>query len=210
MMRKFLAISFTLLYFINAQLTVYAQSLESDYVYFNSGVSTGNYIGGSLSLNYIHKEKYSGEIKISGLIRKPKSQPPDFSGGLFGSFSFGLSLPYDHIRSYEILFGKVKKLNEEGTIRWNLKGGFAYSKIVQPFNWKKVNNNVITNNYTFEYGQRNVISFVINPNIEFPFTRFIGFSISPFAVMNKEANAVGIEFKAMSGLIRRKINHSNG
>lgn len=211
MMRTFLILSLIILNItINPQITAYAQSLENNYLYFNSGISTGSYFGLSFSLNYIYKEKYSGEIKLSGLIRKSQSQPEGFSGGFIGLFSFGSSLPYDQIRSYEILFGKVKKFNEKGTIRMNLKGGFAYSKITEPFNWRKVGNNFITNNYTFEYVERNLISFIINPNIEFPFTRFIGFSISPFAVLNKGSNAVGIEFKAMSGLIRRKFSHNNG
>ena len=64
----------------------------------------------------------------------------------------------------------------------------------------------LTENYTWNYKTHNTLSLIINPKIEFPFTRFYGLTISPMLQINKDRTYVGIGIGQMIGLLRNRKN----
>ena len=69
------------------------------------------------------------------------------------------------------------------------------------------NSGFLTENYTWIYNKYNTVNLIINPKIEFPFTRYFGLTISPMLQINKDRTYFGIGIGQMIGLLRsRKTN----
>ncbi|WP_418603508.1 hypothetical protein [Hwangdonia sp.] len=201
MKRKILLI---ILIVLNAQL-INAQENKKNTYYLSSELNLGNYFGVDYNLNYVFKNNYSLKLGFSGNVRKPKSEPEDFSGGLNGLFSVGIKNPYDHLLNYRIDFGKIYNFNPEGTIRLNFSFGIGYTIIKEPDNWQFVESDTVINlaeNYTYSYKSYNTLSFTINPKIEFPITKFFGLSVSPMLQMNKDRTYFGIGLGTMLGKLK--------
>ncbi|GET22093.1 hypothetical protein [Prolixibacter denitrificans] len=182
-----------------------AQFANNNAIYSTSGLSFGNYMGGDVSLNYVYREKYSCRVGYSDYLRKPKSQPADYSSGLAKAIIFGLENPHDQIENYQIAVGRICKLNETGTIRANLSIGVGYTIIKEPENWQKVEGtSLVAENYTWDYHRQNTVSLIINPQIEFPFTNIYGLTISPMLQLNKDRTYVGIGIGQMIGILRKR------
>lgn len=192
------------LLFIVSIKAVNAQFAENNSIYFSNEINIGNYLGVDFNINYIYKEKYSFKIGYSGNIRKPKSQPDDYSSGLIGVFLFSLSNPYDQLQNYQIAAGKIYKLNPKGTIRANITLGLGYSIIKEPSNWVKIGGGALGENYSWEYNTYNTVSLIINPKLEFPFTRIYGFTLSPMIQINNRNIYFGVGVGSMVGLLRKK------
>lgn len=185
-----------------------AQMDENLAIYPTIELNLGNYTGFDLNLNVVYEEKYSFKIGYTANRRTPISQPEDFSSGLLGLIPIakGEVKPYDHFKNYQIGFGKIFILNERGTIRANISIGLGYTIIKEPEKWRK-NFTVFAPTYNWSYKTINTLSLIINPKIEFPFTRFYGFSVSPMLQINKERTYFGIGIGQMIGLLRKKTNH---
>ena len=69
-----------------------------------------------------------------------------------------------------------------------------------------INDTFLTENYTWNYKKYNTLSLIINPKIEFPFTRFYGLTISPMLQINKDRTYFGIGIGHMIGLLRKRKN----
>jgi uncharacterized membrane protein len=114
---------------------------------------------------------------------------------------------YEHFKSYQIVIGKIYELNKKRTIRANLAFGLGLTTIREPKNW--VLNNVTPESrgyYTWDTEKYNTISLIINPKIEFPFTRFYGLTISPMLQINKNRTYFGIGIGQMIGLLKGRKN----
>lgn len=182
-----------------------AQDTLNDPFYMAGEINWGNLVGINMNVNYITEGKYSFQVGFSAHFKKGKDRPNDYHAGL-GSQSAGLE-SFENVRNVQFLAGKTYSLNKQGTIRINLSGGIGYSVIYTPVNWKPVVSNALFNfgrNYTFDIYQYATMSIIINPKIEFPFTDFIGFSISPIMVLNKDYVFMGIGLGGMIGKLRRK------
>jgi hypothetical protein len=186
-----------------------AQFLDNNFIYLNAGLSGGNYFGGTLSLSNIYKEKLIFQLGYSDFLRYARSQPDDFDGGVMDALLWGTLSPTDQLRSYEFMMGKVKVLNHKGSTRLNLKAGLAYTQIIEPMNYKRMDTSVLGPNYSFEYRQINSVGILINPELEFPFSRFFGLSISPFLSLGNQHKNVGIGIKTMAGILRNRIKVEN-
>lgn len=183
---------------------VNAQFADRNAIYTTAEVNFGNYLGVDINLNYVLDESYSVKIGYSGHIRKPKTQPENYTPGLIGVFLFDLA-PHDQMENYQILVGKIYAINNKSTIRANVSFGLGYTTIREPGNWQFVNGGFLTANYTYEYSRYNTVSFIINPKIEFPILRFYGFTFSPMLQINKERTYYGVGFGQMIGLLRKRI-----
>lgn len=115
-----------------AQVELHAQFWENNALYASGNLDFGNYIGVNLGINYIYKEKYSFQLGASSHVRKPKSQPEDFSGGLASLFLAG---PYDTFDNYRCSIGGIIPLNKKETMRLNMLVGAGYAIISEPINW---------------------------------------------------------------------------
>ncbi len=190
-----LAISFMSFIFANAQFA------ENNALYAASELNFGNYFGVNLDLNYVLKEKYSFKVEYSGNLRKAKSIPEDFSIGLTGIFLFGLTTPVDRFQNYGATVGRIYKINQSGTIRANLSLGIGYTVYTEPENWEKISSDY-DKNYTYDKVKHEAVSLIVNPKIEFPITRFFGFTLSPMLQINKDRTYIGVGFGTMIGLLR--------
>ena len=196
----------TILIFSISIIQVNAQFDENNAIYSTGELNLGNYIGFDINLNYVYKEKYSFKLGYTGNIRQPKSQPEDYTSGLTGILLFGLANPYDQLENYQIGVGKIYKINQSGTIRLNASIGLGYTVIREPENWERIDNGFLAENYTWNYNKYNTVSLIINPKIEFPFTRFYGLTISPMVQINKDRTYFGIGMGQMIGLLRKRKN----
>lgn len=193
-----LAMSFISFNFANAQFA------KNNAMYATNELNLGNYFGVDLNLNYVLKEKYSFKLGYTGNLRKPKSQPKDFTSGLTGIFLFGLNSPVDKFENFGASVGRIYKINQTGNIRINFSLGMGYTIYTEPENWEKINDNTVflTNNYSYNNVEHKAISLIINPKIEFPITRYFGFTISPMLQINKNRTYFGIGLGSMIGLLR--------
>ena len=181
-----------------------AQFAENNAIYVSGELNLGNYFGTDLNLNYVFKEKYSFKLGYNGNFRKPKSQPEDFTSGVTGILVIGLSNPFDVFENFGASIGRIYKINQSGTIRANLSLGVGYTIITEPENWKKIDNSIVPvfKNYSYDYVEHGKVSLIINPKIEFPFTKYFGLSISPMMQINKHRTYFGIGIGSMIGLLR--------
>lgn len=191
-------------FFIFGISKINAQFAENNAIYQSIGITVGNYVGLNLHANYVLKESYSFKLGYSGAIREPESKPEYYSSGLVGALSFGLAMPFDQLHNFQIMAGKVYRLNKKGTIRANLSLGLAFTSVKEPTNWEFRSNNFIVENYTFDYHSYNTFSLIINPKIEFPFTWIYGLELSPMVQLNKDRTYYGIGIGHMIGLLRKK------
>ncbi|WP_372746657.1 hypothetical protein [Lutibacter sp.] len=195
-----------LLLFCISVNSVNAQFDENNSIYYSTELSLGNYIGLDLNMNYVYKDKYSFKIGYSGNIRKPKSQPEDYTSGLTGLFLLGLANPYDQLENYQIGMGNIINLNSSKTIRLNLLAGLGYTIIREPENWVRNNDAFLAENYNWNYHKHTTVSFIINPKIEFPISRIYGFTISPMLQINKDNLYFGVGIGNMIGLLKSRRN----
>ena len=182
---------------------VQAQFSEHHAIYTTTELSIGNYLGIDLNLNYIYEERYSFKIGYAGQLRKPRTQPTDFSSGLSGVFLFGLLNPYDKMDTYQLGVGKIYMLNPAKTIRLNLSVGLGYTIIREPENWQSAASDGVGSNYTWDLDKVKTLSLIINPKIEFPLLNVVGFTVSPVLQVNKQRVYVGIGLGDMFGLLRK-------
>ena len=181
-----------------------AQFAKNNALYATGELNMGNYYGTDLNLNYVLNEKYSFKLGYTGNLRKPKTLPEDFSTGVTGILVWGLNHPMDNFENYGASVGRIYKLNQSGTIRVNLSLGIGYSILTEPENWEKINNNFVhlQKNYSYDNVEHKAVSLIVNPKIEFPITRFFGFTISPMLQINKERTYFGIGIGSMIGLLK--------
>lgn len=165
----------------------YAQFAENNAIYATGELNFGNYFGADLNLNYVLKEKYAFKVGYSGNFRKPKSQPEDYTNGVTGILVFGLNSPVDQFENYSATVGRIYKINQSGTIRANFSFGIGYTVYTEPENWEKLNTNIVsvTENYSYDKVGHKAVSLIVNPKIEFPITRYYGFTLSPMLQINK-------------------------
>jgi hypothetical protein len=182
----------------------FGQQEQQNLVYANLGLNLGNYVGVEAELNYIPNGKYSFKMGYSGNIRKPISEPADYTSGLTGVLLLGLANPFDQMEQIYLGAGRVWVLNPSGTIRLNAGIGLGFTIIREPGNWQRVQDNFLVENYTWEYNRYNTFSLIFNPKIEFPITRFYGLFAAPFVQLNKDRTFFGISIGHMIGVLRSK------
>lgn len=184
---------------------VKAQDNTEEYYYLTSELNLGNYYGVDLNLNYIIQNKYALKVGVSANIRDPKSQPDNYSSGLSGIINIFGNRPYDHFTNYKIEVGRLYSLNKKGTIRANLALGLGYTILKEPENWQYIESNSWINfaeNYSYSYRKHSTISLVITPKIEFPISKYFGFTLSPQLQINKDRTYVGIGIGTMLGKLK--------
>jgi hypothetical protein len=185
---------------------VQAQFVEDNAIYVTSELNLGNYVGFDINMNYAYQEKYSLKIGVTGNIRKPKSQPEDYTSGVSGLFLVGLFNPYDQFVNYQLSFGRMYVLDRSGTVRANISIGIGYTTIIEPENWEKFEGALLSDNYTWNYSKYNTISLIINPKLELPLLYLYGLTVSPMLQISKNRTYVGIGLGQMLGLLREKRN----
>lgn len=180
-----------------------AQFAEKNWLYLNLGGVFGSHLGASVSADYVYNNKYSLEIGWEQYIRSSQNIPDDYSSGLAGLFLLNLFKPYEQSDVFQFQAGRVLILNESKSIRLNLMGGLAFTRIKDAFDFSPVDSAFLAENYTYEFKKSNIISLVIAPRIEFA-TPIYGISLSPRFIYNKDIVYFGLSFNHMIGVLRTK------
>lgn len=191
-----------ILFFIFSPMLIHAQFTKNHLVYVDGGISVGNYIGGGVHLNYIHKQKLSLQIGFYDLQRKDRSRPGDYSGGVVSVFSLGKSNPKEKCKSFSFLAGKILPYKGYQKARWNLRAGLTYSSFTEPINYIEKDSDLLGGNYTFEYEKSKLFGFIIKPELEIAFLKNIGTGIAGIVSYNKKTIYVGLEFVIKFGMVR--------
>lgn len=180
------------------------ESERTNFFYMTNHLNVGNYVGWELGVNYVHRQKTTYRFSYIGNIRPAHSTPDDFSAGLLRGLAFGLAHPWDRFRTYQLGVGRLLPLNRSGSLRINFTLGLGYSIIREPRNWRREGNHLITGNYTWDRHKYNTMSLIINPSLEFPFTRSYGISLTPILQLSKHTNYIGVGIGHMIGPIRNR------
>lgn len=181
-----------------------AQIGERDFLYLNFEIRFGNYLGLAGGLNYILNEKYSFHVGMMGGIRNAKNKPGDYAGGLASAFVLGMDSPKDVIEDYSLMVGKIINLNSTQRVIFNIKGGVCYTRYYEPHKFEKLTSNWLTANYSYEVTEFRRMSFILNPVVEFPFTFWRGFNISPVLHVSKDRITYLIGIGGIIGSLRRR------
>ena len=193
---------FLTLLLILFSINSHSQLFETNFLYANAGISAGNYIGLNGGLNYIMNEKFSLQLNYAFRTIESEELPGDYIGeGISGS-----STLKDDYHSISILGGYVVKLNSSGTIRLNLQGGVGYLRAKNAVNFRPSSPGIFGSNYTYDEESNNSVEVVINPKVEFPFTRFYGLSISPIISINNRKTFFGVSLDNIAGILRNKTD----
>ncbi len=187
-----------------------AQFAENHFIYIDLGVPVASNYSGSVidaDLNYIYKQKYTFEFGFSFLYRESESQPEDYNYDPFIDLWPTEQSPFDQIYSFKLLTGRLIKTKSK-LVRFNLKGGLSYSRFIKVTSWEKVTRSGFFGSsyedYDYELEKLEGFGLVIEPSIEFPLTRVVGLSVSPFAYLSNQASAYGLNLEIMLGYLRDK------
>lgn len=184
------------------------QFFENNALYLSSGLNLGNYWGGTIGLNYVYKEKYALQFNYSGNQRKSKNIPSDYSTGIFNVFFLGLDQPHDYLESYNLLAGRVYKLNSRGSLRLNVAAGFGYTEIKEPKDWEEMKINIygvpLTNTHDWEETKDSRASFIMNPRLEFTLNPYLGAYFAGQLIANEKRTFIGAEVGILLGVLRAR------
>jgi len=198
-MRSFLITSLIILYSIKASAQYWAGSNEP-YIYGEVGAggsagSSNAYANGlfQMTLNVIIWKNNIFSLSLYNMQDQDLyifGPPPGTQASLT---MVGLS------------YGKVFFLNIP-SIRFTVKGGIASDAFIIP------TDNAISygGGYYSSTMNENVIGFVLDPTIEFPLSRWFGFSIGPYVNINSVSNVIGVEASMMFGKIRGRKDDNSG
>ncbi|WP_320018546.1 hypothetical protein [Labilibaculum manganireducens] len=188
-------------FFIFSPMLIHAQFTKDHLLYVDYGISAGNYIGGEVHLNYIHKQKLSLQIGFYDLQRKDLLRPENYNGGPVSIFYLGESNPKDKLKSYSFLVGKILPYKGYQKARWNLRAGLTYSSFKEPINYIEIDSGLFGANYTFEYEKSKVFGVIIKPELEVAFFKNIGTGLSGIVCYNEKTIHVGLELVFKFGFV---------
>lgn len=181
-----------------------AQFAENHSLYLGIGPTVGNYSGLDINFNYAFQRSWSAQIGIKTGVRGAKNKPDDFSGGILGILSRGLTNPKDDITSYQFLVGKMILLDgEEGNFRLNLLTGPSINRFTNSVNFQpSTANGVLLGTYTFEREKDSGIGWMVKPTLEIPLGKVVGFGFSPYANFNSKNTAFGFDIQLLIGILQ--------
>jgi len=180
------------------------QAKDKYLIYSSLKVTVGNYIGGGISLDVIRNNKYSLGIGFYEQEKKPGNRPPDYQKGILSLLTFGLGGARDNIQSASFTLGKVFYSKTNSAIRYHIKAGLTYSVVKRPTNWVKLEDVLFSmENYLYDYEKFYEPGILINPTIEVPLLKFLGFATGPYVLLNQKTISYGLELTYMIGYVRK-------
>lgn len=181
--------------------------IKQDYLIYSSLKGNfGNYYGGGITLDLIHKNKYSFGIGFYEHVKKPENLPTDYKKGALSLLTLGEGIARDNLQSVSLTLGRVFLSKSNSGIRYNLKAGVTYSVSKTPDNWVILNDGgglLSMENYSYNYKKYHEIGILVNPTIDLPLLKFLGFSVGPYSFLNLKTISYGIEISTIIGCVKR-------
>lgn len=181
-----------------------AQFAENNSLYLGTGFSVGNYEGGDINFNYASQRKWSAQFGIKSVSREAENKPDDYSGGIIGLITLGLSDPVDEITSYQFLGGKMILLSDSKiSTRLNLLTGPTINKFQKSVNFQKnTAGGVFTGTYTFDNQQSSGFGWMVKPSLELTFGKVFGLGFNPYLHFNSLDFSYGFDFQLLIGILQ--------
>lgn len=194
---------------IVAALSVSAQSPKKEYnkAFLKSTIGVGTHTMGGLSFHFISKKLFSVAVQGFWEMRTASTLPEDQSPSAYFVFP-----PSNHLYTFGVLLGKVIE-SKSKLIRYDIRGGINFGRIERPINFRpnppQVRSNpfipiIFTSSvkYSHEIERKTIVGIVLNPTIQFTFSKLIGLSLGVRSNINHQDITAGIEVGLMAGLIR--------
>jgi hypothetical protein len=161
-----------------------AQTNTKDAFYLSTDVVFGNHSGATVGLNYLSQEKISFQLGIHSLLKKTDQHQGE-------SIFWGKYDATDEFSGFHFLVGKVFPL--EGSSRFILSVGVGSTNVKKAVSSQRNTSSFFGLQYSsINYEETQAFTYVFNPKFEFPFSKILGLSISPYFLGNKEQTIVGI------------------
>ena len=174
--------------------------------YVNGGLSMGNFSGGQAGINFAVENRFSLQLEYSGILRKAKEKPEDYSAGMLSIFVLFANGPVDKINSIRFMAGKIVTINPTGKTKLNLKAGFSYSTYSESYNFIKdpAEGLLLVPNYSWDSRRTGMMGVIIKSELEHTISRIVGYSISPYVEISSEISSVGVAFNLLLGRLGKR------
>lgn len=190
---------------------VFAQSPPKKYhkAYLKETLGVGTHLMIGLSLHFIHKKNFTVAVQGFWETRTastlPKDQSPD---------SYLVFPPSNDLYTIGILLGKIIE-SKSKLVRYDIRGGINFGQMKRPINFRPITPAPPPSGpsqvpqpiafgvkYHHDVEKKTIIGIVINPTIQFTFSKIIGLSLGVRSNINHQDITAGIEAGLMIGLIR--------
>ncbi len=210
LLKKF--ILFTLYTLVGLQLYAQLQKPLGDRLYLQETIGVGTHLNAGLSIHFISEKGYSVAVQGVYETKEAHTLPKDYKAGSFGEI-FGP--PSTTLITGGILLGRVRDTKSK-LIRFDLRAGINYGYITRPVKFRPYKSTTpsygflkfSSPNYDYDMEKKWFVGIVINPTIDFTFTRFIGLSLGLRANINPQEIPLTVEVGFLIGNLRGKTRKS--
>lgn len=196
---------------IGLQLCAQLQKPLSDRLYLKETLGSGTHFNAGFSVHFVSKNGYSVAAQGVYETKDANTLPKDYKGGSFGGI-FGP--PSTTLITGGILLGRVRDTKSK-LIRFDLRAGINYGYITKPVRFRPPEPSpsygfklFSSPNYDYDIEKKWFVGIVINPTIDFMFTRFIGLSLGLRANINHQEIPLTVEVGFLIGNLRGKTRKS--
>ena len=167
-----------------------------DLNYGEAAVSYGTHLTGKLAINTLFGRNNIASVSLFFSTHKDPDAPSDFKPGLVATN------PQQTFYMIGVCFGKVLYTNDPH-IRYTVKAGPSVGIVNTPIDYE-ANGNWFSSNYSFSHKAKFSAGLLINPTLELPLKRHIGFSCGIFSNVTINGIVAGGEISMLFGALRRR------
>ena len=178
-----------------------AQQSKNKLIYANGGLSFGNLSGGQIGISLATDSQFLMQLEYSGIVRKAKDSPEDYSGGLFSVFIFNANRPVDNIQSFRFLAGKILTKNPSDKNRFSLKAGISFSTYQEAYNFIEQEGLFLVPNYTWSTHTKYRMGVIVKPEYEIVFSKHAGLAFTSYIEISKGVSSAGLAVSLLLGKV---------
>ena len=174
-------------------------------LYFEVGAGTGNFNTLKFGVNTIIKQKHCVSLLAYVHWKVIEDYPADFTPGWGAGIEPGKGYPINSVIYGAATYGRIIKVDEE--VRFNLKGGVAAGAYSEPVNFRRIGFQLFDfddRNYSYDRQSQFLLGILLNPTMEFTFTRGWGLNVGISSCLNNSKSTIGIEVGTIFGKLGRR------
>ena len=190
-----------------AQFSDYFLVDHNNSLYSSGDILVGECNGGKLELNYIHNNSITFNIGYFATQKVSCEFPDSYTKSTESSTLINQEYPFRNMENFHIQIGKAINLNTNNTIRIILQGGPGLTTSRSPEFFNNFSS-AAGSNYNYQIQASKKLSLVLNPKLEVPLYKMVGFSFGPMLIWNNESNYFGAGIGLIYGIVRNKDSNS--
>lgn len=172
-------------------------SKEKHFIYSSGDYIVGKNNSGKISVNYVYNNKYTVNIGYSATSKHDAALSQDILKSTTELSSENSATPFANTENIHLMFGRVFKLNRDGTIRFLLQGGPGI------FTSRNPEYEINSTTYNFSTETQKSLGLIFQPKFEMPVLYSIGFSAGPMLMVSNNETYVGAGIGLMYGITGR-------